>query len=88
MFVMFHSFVFCIFFGIMIIYNKRQSSLGEVIPGGNPTGMSYLYIKTSPGSCVGKPKAVGSLMHLTASGLPALGFPTQLPGKVLMSIIA
>ena len=26
-----------------IVALKRQSSLGEVIPGGNPTGMSYLY---------------------------------------------
>ena len=51
--------------------------------------------KTSPGSCIGKPQASGGLMHLTATGLPALGcemhqtpsawgFPTQLPGSILI----
>ena len=32
-------FMFFILFGYAL---ERQSSLGEVIPGGNPTGMSYL----------------------------------------------
>ena len=37
---------------------KRQSSLGEVIPGGHPTGMSYLYnvsqlmLKSSSRKCL------------------------------------
>ena len=46
-------------------------------------------VKTSPGSCVGKPKASEGLMHLTDEGRQApsaLGFPTQLPGLILIPI--
>ena len=51
-----------------------------------------------PGCRVGKPKTKGGLMYLRAEGLrpesvrctrppKALGFPTQLPGEVLLATI-
>ena len=56
-------------------------------------------VKIEPGCCVGNPKAKGGLMHLKAKGRrsegvrcikqrEALDLQTQLPGEVLMAIIA
>ena len=64
-----------------------------------PKVLGYIGIKIEPDCCVGKPKAKGGLMHLTAEGcMPeavscirppkALYFPTQLPGEILMAVIA
>ena len=59
----------------------------------------YIGIKIEPGSCVGKPKAEGVwCISQSRACRPsavrcirppeALGFPTQLPGEVLMAIIS
>ena len=47
---------------------ERQSSLGEVIPGGNPTGMSYLYNNTMGGIQERDP---GNRLHLLIQNIPS-----------------
>ena len=62
---------------------ERQSSLREVIPGGNPTGMSYLYNNYGPDSLritsyvnVEKSLFIFSIIYREAGNI-ARGIPTE-----------